>query len=65
MGVRRELKSQLWKRYNYDCIKIKMFNGIIYNQGIVTKIIKRPEGINIFIKSQTLRLSRERYWCYL
>jgi len=28
-----------------------MFNGIIYNQGIVTKIIKRPEGINIFIKS--------------
>ena len=28
-----------------------MFNGIIYNQGIVTKIIKRPEGLNIFIKS--------------
>ena len=28
-----------------------MFNGIIYNQGIVTKIIKRPKGINVFIKS--------------
>ena len=28
-----------------------MFNGIIYNQGKVTKILKRPEGINIFIKS--------------
>tara|TARA_B100001093_G_scaffold449524_1_gene455773 strand:+ start:1092 stop:1685 length:594 start_codon:yes stop_codon:yes gene_type:complete len=28
-----------------------MFNGIIYNQGIVNKIIKRPKGINIFIKS--------------
>ena len=28
-----------------------MFNGIIYNQGIVTNILKRPKGINIFIKS--------------
>ena len=28
-----------------------MFNGIIYNQGIITKIIKRPKGLNIFIKS--------------
>ena len=28
-----------------------MFNGIIYNQGIVSKIIKRPKGINIFVKS--------------
>ncbi len=28
-----------------------MFNGIIYNKGIVTKIIKRPKGLNIFIKS--------------
>ena len=28
-----------------------MFNGIIYNQGIVTKIIKRPKGLNIFVKS--------------
>tara|TARA_A100001035_G_scaffold279261_1_gene280178 strand:+ start:1158 stop:1751 length:594 start_codon:yes stop_codon:yes gene_type:complete len=28
-----------------------MFNGIIYNQGIIKKIIKRPKGINIFVKS--------------
>ena len=28
-----------------------MFNGIIYNQGVVKKIIKRPKGLNIFIKS--------------
>ena len=28
-----------------------MFNGIIYNQGIVVKIIKRTNGLNIFIKS--------------
>ena len=28
-----------------------MFNGIIYNQGIITKIIKRPKGFNIFVKS--------------
>jgi len=28
-----------------------MFNGIILNQGIVKKITKRSEGINIFIKS--------------
>ena len=28
-----------------------MFNGIIYNQGIVTKIIKRPKGLNIFVTS--------------
>jgi riboflavin synthase len=33
-----------------------MFNGIIYNQGIVTKIVKRPNGINIFVKSN-LRLN--------
>ena len=29
-----------------------MFNGIIYNQGIVTKLTKRPKGINIFIKNK-------------
>ena len=29
-----------------------MFNGIIYNQGLITKIIKRPKGLNIFIKSK-------------
>jgi len=28
-----------------------MFNGIIFNQGIVTKIEKRLKGINIFIKA--------------
>jgi riboflavin synthase len=28
-----------------------MFNGIIYNQGIVSKIIKRSQGLNIFLKS--------------
>jgi len=28
-----------------------MFNGIIYNQGIVAKILKRPKGLNIFVKS--------------
>ena len=28
-----------------------MFNGIIFNQGIVTKIEKRSKGINFFIKS--------------
>ena len=29
-----------------------MFNGIIYNQGIITKIIKSKKGINIFISSK-------------
>ena len=28
-----------------------MFNGIIFNKGLITKILKRPKGINIFIKS--------------
>jgi riboflavin synthase len=28
-----------------------MFNGIIYNQGVITKINKRKKGLNIFIKS--------------
>ena len=28
-----------------------MFNGIIFNKGIIKKILKRPKGINIFIKS--------------
>ena len=35
-----------------------MFNGIIYNQGIVTKIIKRPKGLNIFVKSK-LKVSKK------
>jgi riboflavin synthase len=28
-----------------------MFNGIIYNQGKISKRSKRPKGINIFVKS--------------
>jgi len=28
-----------------------MFNGIIYNQGKISKILKRHKGINIFVKS--------------
>ena len=28
-----------------------MFNGIIFNKGLITKIIIRPKGINIFVKS--------------
>ena len=35
-----------------------MFNGIIFNQGIVQSIEKRAEGINIFIKSN-LKLSKK------
>ena len=35
-----------------------MFNGIIYNQGIVSKIIKRLKGLNIFIKSN-LKVSKK------
>ena len=35
-----------------------MFNGIIFNQGIVSKFEKRSNGINLFIKSN-LRLSKK------
>ena len=35
-----------------------MFNGIIYNQGTITKLIKRPKGLNIFIKSN-LKVSKK------
>ena len=28
-----------------------MFNGIIFNKGLIKRISKRPKGINIFIKS--------------
>ena len=35
-----------------------MFNGIIFNQGIIKNIIKRPKGINIFIKSN-IKLSKK------
>ena len=35
-----------------------MFNGIIFNKGVVQKIEKRPKGINIFVKSY-LKLSKK------
>ena len=35
-----------------------MFNGIIYNLGLITKIQKRPKGTNVFIESK-LRLSNK------
>ena len=35
-----------------------MFNGIIFNQGIVQSIEKRAKGINIFVKSN-LKLSKK------
>jgi len=35
-----------------------MFNGIIYNQGIIAKVVKRPKGLNIFIKSD-LKVSKK------
>ena len=40
-----------------------MFNGIIFNKGIVKKIQKRPKGINIFIKSD-IKIIKKRYWCF-
>jgi len=33
-----------------------MFNGIIFNKGIVKKVLKRPKGINIFVES-SIKLS--------
>ena len=35
-----------------------MFNGIIFNQGVVNKIIKRTKGIDIFVKSN-IKLSNK------
>ena len=35
-----------------------MFNGIIFNKGLVTKILKKPKGINIFVKSD-IKLSKK------
>jgi len=35
-----------------------MFNGIIFNQGVIKKIIKRDKGINIFINSN-LKLTKK------
>ena len=35
-----------------------MFNGIIYNKGTIFKFIKRPKGLNIFVKSN-LKLNKK------
>ena len=35
-----------------------MFNGIIFNQGVIKKIIKRDKGINILINSN-LKLTKK------
>ena len=35
-----------------------MFNGIIFNQGVVNKIKRRKKGINLFIKSN-LKLKKK------
>ena len=35
-----------------------MFNGIIFNQGVIIKIVKRSKGINIFVKSN-LKLTKK------
>ena len=35
-----------------------MFNGIIFNKGLITKISKRSKGINIFLKSD-LKLTKK------
>ena len=36
-----------------------MFNGIIYNQGSISKIVKRDKGLNIFVKSGLKVSSRD------
>ena len=36
-----------------------MFNGIIFNQGIVQIIEKRPKGINVFIKSDLKLIKKD------
>ena len=38
-----------------------MFNGIIFNRGLITKISKRSKGINIFVKSD-LKLNNKDIW---
>tara|TARA_B100000579_G_scaffold362533_1_gene320690 strand:+ start:259 stop:852 length:594 start_codon:yes stop_codon:yes gene_type:complete len=34
-----------------------MFNGIIFNKGIIKKVLRRPKGVNIFVKSN-IKLSK-------
>ena len=36
-----------------------MFNGIIFNKGILIKSFKRPKGINVFIKSDLKLYSKD------
>ena len=36
-----------------------MFNGIIFSFGEISKIIKRPKGINIFLKSKVRLKSKD------
>ena len=36
-----------------------MFNGIIFNKGLITKISRRSKGINIFIKSDLKLTNRD------
>ena len=36
-----------------------MFKGIIYNQGSISKIVKRDKGLNIFVKSNLKVSSRD------
>ena len=40
-----------------------MFNGIIFNQGLVKKIAKRKKGINLFLKSN-LKVKKKKYWYF-
>ncbi len=37
-----------------------MFNGIIYNQGSISKIVKRDKGLNIFVKSNLNVSSKDK-----
>ena len=36
-----------------------MFNGIIFNKGVIKKISKRSQGINIFVKSDLKMSSKD------
>jgi Riboflavin synthase alpha chain len=35
-----------------------MFNGIIFNKGTVTKVIKRKKGVNLFLRTN-IKLSKK------
>ena len=36
-----------------------MFNGIIFNKGVLIKTFKRPKGTNVFIKSDLKLYSKD------